>query len=62
MALSMYSKTQANLFLLETSSLPLKYIDGTGLGDLVDVGSIFYTSVQGTYFLPAIFGTKYEIF
>ena len=33
---------------------PLKYIDGVGLGTLVDLGSIFYTSVQGPYFLQLV--------
>ena len=28
----------------------------------MDIGSIFYTSVQDTYFLQEIFGTKHEIF
>ena len=65
----MYSETQANLFLLKTPSLPpkairhpLKNIDGTGLCTFVDIGSIFYLSVQGTYFYQVIFGTKFEIF
>ena len=30
----------------------------TRVGALLDIGSIFYTSVHGTYYLPAIFGTK----
>ena len=55
--------------MLKTPSLPLKArrhpllnIDGAGLCTLVDIGSIFYTSVQGTYFYQVIFGTKFEIF
>jgi hypothetical protein len=55
--------------MLKTASLPLKArrhpllsIDGAGLCTLVNIGSIFYTSVQGTYFYQVIFGTKFEIF
>ena len=55
--------------MLKTPSLPLKArrhpllnVDGDGLCTLVDIGSIFYTSVQGTYFYQVIFGTKFEFF
>jgi hypothetical protein len=48
--------------MLKTPSLPpkakrhpLQNIDGAGLGTLVDIGSIFYTSVQGTYFYQRFF-------
>ena len=37
-------------------------IDGAGLGTLVDIDSIFYTSVQGTYFNQVIIGTTFEFF
>ena len=53
--------------MLKTPSLPLKArrrpllnIDFAELGTLVDLGSIFYTSVQGTYFYQVIFGTKFK--
>ena len=53
--------------MLKAPSLPLKErrhpllnIDGTGLCALVNIGSIFYTSVQGTYFYQVIFGTKFK--
>ena len=38
---------------------PLSNIDGAGLCTLVDIGCMFYTSIQGTYFYQVIFGTKH---
>ena len=47
---------------LKARSHPLLNIDGAELCTLVYIGSIFYTSVQGTYFYQVIFGTKFETF
>ena len=47
--------------MLKTPSLPLLNIDDAGLCNFVDIGSIFYTLVQITYFYQVIFGTKFEI-
>ena len=61
----MYSETCR----LKCPSLPLKArrhpllnIDGARLCTLVDIGSIFSTSVQGTYFYQVIFGTNFKNF
>ena len=47
---------------LKARGHPLLNIDGSRLCTLVNIGSIFYTSVQGTYFYQVIFGTKLEFF
>ena len=41
---------------------PLSLIQGKNLSQPPALLSIFYVSVQGTYFYQVIFGTKFEIF